>query len=163
MWLFFINHLYNILCANIYERISNTLKNNNNVTPDNINSTKSFFPTIGGDNEQTKVDFNKVAQSYNVTYSPRVFSGFKDKLNELKEDTKTYAVLAFVKYWPDSNAGHYVGVNDLKNINGTDYLEIAPTSTNDTNQESRRSTWVFQDGKIYVPYSDIKNIDILTQ
>jgi RHS repeat-associated protein len=129
--------------------------------PSDINKSQ-YFPTTGNDNNKSDIYFDQVASDNNLSHSI-VWGNFSSELDELKQSSKDYVVLAFVKYANDSNAGHYVGVNDTKKINGIDYIEISPTSTNDSNSSARRDSWVFSDNKVYVPLSDIKRLDVLSE
>jgi hypothetical protein len=97
--------------------------------PSDINKSQ-YFPATGDDDNKSNIYFDQVASDNNLLHSI-VWDDFKTKLNEVGHDLKDYVVLANAKYAGNSNVGHYVGVNGIKTIEGVDYIEISPTSTND--------------------------------
>jgi RHS repeat-associated protein len=156
------NYMRNIGCAvtGLANGI-NTL-NGTNYLPAEIND-KKYFSDSGTDDNKSDINFSKVASNNNLKHT-LYFNGFKDKIQEIKNNTENTVVLALVLYSKDSDtAKHYVGVNDLVTIEKNDYIEISPTSSRDLESSSRRNTWLYQDGKVYVPVSEIKRLDVLAQ
>jgi hypothetical protein len=132
-----------------------------NMNPSDINKAQ-YFPETGSDSVRSDIYFDQVSSDNGLSHTV-VNNNFKERLADLKGDSKINAILAFVKYSNSSGAGHYVGVNETVNINGVDYIEISPTSSNDTNANARKSSWLFSGNKTYVPLSDIKRLDVLTK
>jgi hypothetical protein len=161
------NHMRYIGCAvTALTNAANTL-NGTNFTPGDTNSSSELFPDSSSDDKKSDIDFSGFAKSQGLTLntiSPGGRSGLKDKLDNLSKSGTSYAVIAQVKYKNGSDNGHFVGVNGVAKLSdGKDYLEISPTSGNDYSSSERRSDWKHENGKIYVPLSDVLRLNVLSK
>ena len=74
-------------------------------------------------------------------------------LNQVDDSNNNYRTLVNVNYGPQ-NHDHWVGVRDVKTINGIDYVVIDPSSIND--KMTTYDVWYYYDGvkgKNYYPES----------
>jgi len=130
--------------------------------PDAPDKKEKDKPASGNDDNKSNIYFDRVASDNKLKHTPYL-SDFKNRIKEIKDNSENTVALALVYYKDNSNATHYVGVNDLHTFEGTDYIEISPTSGNDSNSSARKKSWLYKDNKIYVPVSEIKRIDVLIQ
>jgi len=156
------NYMMKIGCA--VTGIANAINTiiNTHYTPGEINDLK-YFTNSGTDDDKSNIDFSKVASDNNLKHT-RYLNDFKNTIQKIKENSENTVILAQVFYLTGNNtAKHYVGVNDLVTIDNNDYIEISPTSKWDSVSTSRRKTWLFQDGKVYVPLTEIQRIEVFTK
>jgi hypothetical protein len=152
------NYMRNIGCGVTGSANAANTLNGSDLSPQTVNATKTLFSTIGTDDKKSDIDFKKFASSQSLNCE-NIWSSFGEKLKELDNNATSYAVLAKVLYKDGSSAGHYIGVN---NISG-DYVEIAPTSNNDTNSKVRRDDWKFENGKVLVPIKDVLRLVVFSK
>jgi hypothetical protein len=140
-----------VLAAKALTRLINPL--NFTITPKDINNNKKNF---NGSN----INWETAVEGWGVIYDywTAKHTNLKEKLNELKQDGQPYAIGAEVKFDRDGNT-HFVGVNDILNIDKKDYIEISPTSASDSSETIRtRSTWQKRNERMYVELEDVVSI-----
>lgn len=84
----------------------------------------------------------------------------KEQFDALDYSNDRYYIGAEVVYTNDNHT-HFVGINNIRNIEGKDYYEISETSDNDgvVGLESLRggAGWIKEGDKVYAPVENVKS------
>ena len=125
-------------------------------TPRAINDQKDNFAS-----NTDCLNMQNVGEDKNLTfdYWTKAHTDLSMKVKELDSDLGEFYVAAQVKY---NTAGdsHWVGVNDVVEMDGKTYIEVSASSTSDLSKDNRpRSTWsTRRNGKMYVEINDVNKI-----
>jgi len=127
--------------------------------PDDINGKNSSFVEGSG-----SMNPEQAASNYGLEYdywTRRVQVDLGIKLDALNAEETKYGVLAQIPYNAAGDT-HWVGVSGGTTTfieeGAQTYVKVTGTSQNDYNEFSRPENWIYDNGDVYIPTSEILQI-----